>query len=191
MSVANGRATKRRSAGGSDRGLYAKLSCALAERDAVTAKNALIASGENPPFHEEAVHFNRPLVEGVIARMTKDEDKACAAFTAARAEQEKIVQAQPNYGPALCVLGLIDASLGRKEEALGEGRRAVELLPVEKDAISGPLMIEYLTMIAAWIGDKDLACEQLLRVISPPSTHCQLWSIETDAAVGPALRENR
>jgi len=149
LSVANGRATKRRSAGGSDRGLYAKLSCALAERDAVTAKNALIASGENPPFHEEAVHFNRPLVEGVIARMTKDEDKACAAFTAARAEQEKIVQAQPNYGPALCVLGLIDASLGRKKEALGEGRRAVELLPVEKDAISGPLMIEYLTMIAA------------------------------------------
>ena len=61
--------------------------------------------------------------------------KARSAFTAARAEQEKIVQAQPNYGPALCVLGLIDAGLGRKEEALREGRRAVELLPVEKDAI--------------------------------------------------------
>ena len=65
--------------------------------------------------------------------------KARSAFTAARAEQEKIVQAQPNYGPALCVLGLIDAALGRKEEALREGRRAVELLPVEKDAINGPL----------------------------------------------------
>ena len=60
-----------------------------------------------------------------------------AAFTAARAEQEKIVQAQPNYGPALCVLGLIDAGLGRKEDALREGRRAVELLPVEKDALNG------------------------------------------------------
>jgi len=41
-----------------------------------------------------------------------------------RAEQEKIVQAQPNYGPALCVLGLIDAGLGLKEEALREGQRA-------------------------------------------------------------------
>jgi len=47
------------------------------------------------------------------------------------ARQEKTVQAQPNYAPALCVLGLIDAVL-HKEEALREGRRAVELLPVEK-----------------------------------------------------------
>ena len=72
-----------------------------------------------------------------------------------------MVQAQPNYGPPLCVLGLIDAGLGRKEEALREGRRAVELLPVEKDAINGTAMIKYLAMIAAWVGDKDLACEQL------------------------------
>ena len=101
--------------------------------------------------------------------MTKDEDKARSAFTAARAEQEKIVQAQPNYGPALCVLGLIDAGLGRKEEALREGRRAVELLPVEKDAINGRVMIKYLAMIAAWAGDKDLACEQLAIAVRPPS----------------------
>src|SRR5262249_5573833 len=114
--------------------------------------------------------LNRALMEGLIARMTKDEDKARAAFTAARAEQEKIVHAQPNYGLPLCVLGLIDAGLDRKEEALREGRRAVELLPVEKDAINGRLMIEYLAMIAAWVGDKDLACEQLARIIPPPST---------------------
>jgi serine/threonine-protein kinase len=93
--------------------------------------------------------------------MAKDDAKARSAFTAARAEQEKVAQAQPDYGPAICVLGLIDAALGRKEEALREGRRAVELLPVEKDAINGPLMIEYLAMIAAWIGDKGLACEEL------------------------------
>jgi len=146
------------------------LNCALAERDAVAAKNALIASGENPPLHDEAVHFNRPFVEGVIARMINDDDQARSAFTAARAEQEKTVQAQPKYGPPLCVLGLIDAALGRKNEALREGRRAVELLPVEKDAINGPLMIEYLAMIAAWVGDKDLACEQLATAIRFPSS---------------------
>jgi TolB-like protein/class 3 adenylate cyclase/Tfp pilus assembly protein PilF len=145
------------------------LSCALAERDAVAVKNALNAFGEIP-LTDYAVHLNRPLMEGVIARMTKDDGKADAAFTAARAEQEKAVQAQPNYGPALCVLGLIDASLGRKEEALREGRRAVELLPVKKDALNGPLMITYLAMIAAWSGDKDLACEQLAIAIRPPST---------------------
>jgi serine/threonine-protein kinase len=102
--------------------------------------------------------------------MTKDEGKARSAFAAARAEQEKTVQAEPDYGPPLCVLGLIDAGLGRKEEALREGRRAVELLAVEKDAINGPLMIEYLAVIAAWVGDNDLACEQLATVVRPPST---------------------
>jgi len=78
-------------------------------------------------------------------------------------EQEKIVQAQPNFGPPLVVLALIDAALGRKEDALREGRRAVELLPVSRDATNGPEMIQYLAIIAAWVGDKDLACEQLAK----------------------------
>jgi serine/threonine-protein kinase len=145
------------------------LICALAERDPVAAKNAAIAAGANPPFTDEAVNFSRPFVEGVIARMTKDEDKARSAFTAARAEQEKIIEAQPNYGPPLCVLGLIDAALGRKEEAMGEGRRAVALLPMEKDPINGVAMIKYLAMIAAWVGDNDLACQQLAIAVRPPS----------------------
>lgn len=145
------------------------LSCALAERDSAAARSALDAFGEIP-LTDYAVHLNRPLIEGVIARMMKDEGKARAAFVVGRAEQEKTVQAQQNYGPPLCVLGLLDAALGRKEEALREGRRAVELLPVEKDAINGPLMIAYLAMIAAWTGDKDLACEQLGIAIRPPST---------------------
>jgi TolB-like protein/Tfp pilus assembly protein PilF len=145
------------------------LNCALAERDTAAAKNAEIAAGENPPLTDEAVNFSRPFIEGLIARMRKDDEKACAAFTAARVEQQKIIQAQPSYGPPLCVLGLIDAGLGRNEEALHEGRRAVELLPVEKDAINGVAMIKYLAMIAAWTGDKDLACEQLTAAIRPPS----------------------
>jgi TolB-like protein/Tfp pilus assembly protein PilF len=144
------------------------LFCALAERDAAAAANALAALGENS-FGNDAVKFSRSFGEGLIARMTKDDRKAWAAFTAARAEQEKIVQAQPNYGPPLCVLGLIDAALARKEEALHEGRRAVELCPVEKDAINGPQMIAYLAMIAAWVGDKDLACQQLAIAIRYPS----------------------
>jgi serine/threonine protein kinase/tetratricopeptide (TPR) repeat protein len=145
------------------------LLCALAERDAAAAKNALIAAGQDIPLNDAAVHFNRLFIEAIIARMTKDEGKARAALTAARAEQEKNVQVQPNYGPPLCVLGLIDAALGRREEALREGRRAVELLPVEKDAMNGPLMIKYSAMIAAWVGNKDLACEQLATAIRFPS----------------------
>jgi serine/threonine protein kinase/Flp pilus assembly protein TadD len=147
------------------------LICALSERDAAAAKDALIATGPHEtPLNNEAVHFNRPFVEGIIARMTNEDAKAREAFVAARMEQEKIVQAEANYGPALCTLGLIDAALGRKDEALRESRRAIELLPVEKDAINGPLMIEYSAMIAAWVGEKDLACEQLATAIRYPSS---------------------
>ena len=85
-----------------------------------------------------------------FAQMMKDESKARSAFAALRTEQEKIVQAQPDYGPALCVLGLIDAALGRKEAALEEGRRAIELLPVEKDSVNGSRMLVYFAIM--WFG---------------------------------------
>jgi serine/threonine protein kinase/Tfp pilus assembly protein PilF len=143
------------------------LTCALAERDPAAAFNALAALRDNS-FGDAPVKFSPRFVEGLIARMTKDNDKARSAFTVARAEQEKIVRAQPDYGPALCVLGLIDAGLGRKEEALREARRAVDLLPVEKDSINGTRMIEYFAIIAAWIDDKNLACQQLTTAISHP-----------------------
>src|SRR6266404_4441863 len=145
------------------------FACALAERDPAAAERAVTALGENN-LSNDSVYFNRSWAEGVIGRMMKDNRKAQAAFTAARAEQEKIVQAQPNYGPALCVLGLIDAGLGRKEDALREVRRAVELLPPEKDSINGLHMIEYFAMAAAWVGEKDLACEQLAIVTRVPGS---------------------
>ena len=148
------------------------LLCAVAERDPAAARKALIALGENPASFSPIadVRFNRSFIEGIIAITAKDDAKAQAAFTAARAEQEKTVQAQPSYGPALCVLGLIDAFLGRKEEALREGRHAIELLPVQKDATNGAAMIKYFAVIAAWVGEKDLAYEQLNIAIRRPSS---------------------
>jgi TolB-like protein/predicted Ser/Thr protein kinase/Flp pilus assembly protein TadD len=137
------------------------LFCALADRDVAAARTALLAAGENTLVSAHAVHFNHWFVEGIIARLEGDQQKARAAFEAARAEQEKIVQAQPDYAPPLCVLGVIDAALGRKQEALSEGRRAIELLPVQKDAFNGPLMIQWFAVSAAWVGEKDLAFEQL------------------------------
>jgi serine/threonine-protein kinase len=56
---------------------------------------------------------------------------------------------------------MADAALGHKEDAIREGRRAVELLPVTKDAIIGPKLVQNLSLIYAWTGEKDLALEQL------------------------------
>jgi serine/threonine-protein kinase len=146
------------------------LHCALAERDAAAATQALSTIKDNDEISfGDQVLFNREFMEGVIARMTGDEQKAQLAFAAARAEQEKIVQAQPDFGPAWCVLGVIDAGLGRKDDALSEGQRAVELLPIEKDAQFGRFLIKYYAIIAAWVGEKDLACQQFAKLLSRPT----------------------
>ena len=145
------------------------LFCALAERDGAAATQALSALNKNEISLGDKVSFNRHFVEGLIARMRNDERNAQLAFAAARAEQERIVEAQPDFGPAWCALGMIDAGLGRKEEALREGRRALELLPAEKEALVGQYLARYFAVIAAWVGEKDLACEQLAVVVQPPS----------------------
>src|SRR6266487_3066814 len=143
------------------------LVCALAERDLAAAANALAVRSENSLGDE--LLYSAHFVQGLVARMAQDDAKARLAFTAARSEQEKLVRDHPDDAGALSVLGLIGAALGRKEEALGEGRRAIELVPVEKDAISGTRMMMGLARIAAWVGDKDLACEQLGRACRLPS----------------------
>jgi tetratricopeptide (TPR) repeat protein len=135
--------------------------CALAERDPAAAERALVALGDNPCWGEGGINLSRSFGEGLLARMTKDEARARSAFEAARAQQQKIVQAQPDYGPALCVLGLIDAALGRKDLALDEGRRAIALMPVEKDVTNGSRVLQYFAITAAWAGDKELALQQL------------------------------
>jgi TolB-like protein/Tfp pilus assembly protein PilF len=135
--------------------------CALAERDPAAAERALVALGDNPCWNEGVIILNHSFGEGLLARMTKDEARARTAFEAARTQQEKIVQAQPDYGPTLCVLGLIDAALGRKDLALDEGRRAIALTPVEKDVSNGSRVLQYFAITAAWAGDKELALQQL------------------------------
>ena len=140
------------------------LVCALAERNSAAAASAL-AAGDEDGMSNEIVKYSSHFMEGLVGRMEKDDAKARAAFNIARAEQEKLVRANPDDAGTLAVLGLIDAALGRKEEALREGRRAVELLPVEKDSINGAVMIACLATIAAWVGDKDLACQEIVASI--------------------------
>src|SRR5207249_1624939 len=148
--------------------------CALAERDPAAAERALVALGDNPCWSEGAILLSRSFGEGLVARMTKDEARARTAFEAARAKQEKIVQAQPDYGPTLCVLGLIDAALGRKELALDEGRRAIALTPVEKDIVNGSRVIQYFAITATWAGEKELALQQLEAGLRAPTAALML-----------------
>ena len=77
------------------------------------------------------------------------------------------------------MLGLIDAGLGRKDDALREGRRAAELMPPSKDSINGALIMRQLAVIYAWVGEKELAIDQLQRTSQVPGGssygHLRLW----------------
>jgi TolB-like protein/Tfp pilus assembly protein PilF len=141
---------------------------ALCERDPAAVTQALAAI----PASGTAVDLNFPRswCEGVAARFKGDVGTAQAAFLAAHAELERTVSEQPGYAPALCVLGLIDAALGRKDEAIREGRRAIELLPITKDSIDGAELMKYMGVIYAWCGEKDLAIEQIAATLKIPST---------------------
>jgi hypothetical protein len=95
----------------------------------------------------------------IKANFTRDGDFTMHSSLAP--SRRKIVQAQPDYGPALCILAMIDAALGRKELALEEGRRAIALAPLEKDVNTGSLVLQYFAITAAWTSEKELALQQL------------------------------
>jgi TolB-like protein/class 3 adenylate cyclase/tetratricopeptide (TPR) repeat protein len=145
------------------------LTLALCEHDPVAGARALTALAGNN-FGVDAILLSPTFGEGLVARLRGDLAAAQSAFATARIQQEKWVRAQPEYGPPLCVLGLIDAALGRKEEALGEGRRAIELLPSARDSVNGAPMIEFFAIICAWVGEKDLALQQLKIATESPGT---------------------
>lgn len=133
---------------------------ALSERDSAAAEKALSHLPKDGCEYS-SIPFPHGWCEGLVARSRGDNAAAQKAFTGARNETKEILRHQPDYPEALCALGLIDAALGNKNDAIREGRRAVELCPITKDSIEGALMIVYLAMIYTWTGEKDLALHQL------------------------------
>ena len=141
---------------------------ALCERDSAAVTEALAAIPASGTAAD--LNFPRSWCEGLAARAKGATATAQSAFLAARAELERTVSEQPDYAPSLCVLGLVDAALGRKEEAIREGRRAVQLLPITKDSIDGAELAKRLAVIYALIGEKDLAIQQIEATLQIPST---------------------
>jgi hypothetical protein len=66
-------------------------------------------------------------------------------------------------------LAMVDAGLGRKEDAIREALRAVELMPIAKDSLAGPRVATNLALVYAWTGERDRALEQLEIVAKIPA----------------------
>ena len=141
---------------------------ALCERTAAAMERAL-TNYPRDGLVTNGINYPHAYWEGVAAFCQGDSAKAQVAFTAARREVAKVAENQPQSAAALSLLGLIDAGLGQKEEAVREGRRACELLPSSKDAIDGVAFAVNLAQIYAWTGEKDLAIAQITAVERVPN----------------------
>jgi serine/threonine protein kinase/tetratricopeptide (TPR) repeat protein len=146
------------------------LALNLRERDPAAAERALAAM---PPggCYDENIPFPNSWCEGLVARLRGDEPAAHDAFARARNELERTLRNQRGYAQGLCALGVVDAALGNKEDAIREGERAIELTPVSKSSIEGPVLIQYLAVIYALAGDKDRAIERLAEAAKLPGSH--------------------
>jgi len=125
--------------------------------EATRALSALTTDG----CRTEGLPFPKSFCEGLVAREAGNSDAAQISFERARHQVEQILQHQPKYAEALCVIGVIDAALNRKDDAVREGRLAVDLLPVTKDSINGALLLQYLGVIYLWTGEQSAALDAL------------------------------
>ena len=143
------------------------IDLALNARDAAAAEQALAHLGPDG-CHFASLPFPRSWCEGLAAQLRDDGEAARLAFTATRDEAAQTVRNLPDFAGALGVLGMAHAALGEKEAAIRAGTRAVELEPITKDAVNGPVFVGNLAIIYAWTGEKDLALEQLERATAVP-----------------------
>jgi serine/threonine-protein kinase len=146
------------------------LLLALLERDPTAAQRALsIMNGGG--CYDENIPFPNGWCDGLAAWLRGDESSARAAWNTARNELSETVAKQPDYAAALCALGVVNALLGNKQEAISEGERAVELKPVNKNAIEGATLVRYLAIIYTWTGEKDRAIARLTETTHLPGSH--------------------
>jgi tetratricopeptide (TPR) repeat protein len=131
----------------------------------------------------------KALLEGQLYLYQGEKEKARAAFEHARPVAERLVREAPQDASRHGQLGLILAALGQKEEAINEGKRAVELLPESQDALDGPQATESLALIYAWTGEFDEAFRLLDHLLAVPNVHLTVPVLKLDPSWDP-LRED-
>jgi serine/threonine protein kinase/tetratricopeptide (TPR) repeat protein len=150
-----------------------RLDLALCDRDLDAVSSIVAALPLKQTLDAGFNEGSRDFWLGVVARLKGDAVAARAAFMRARADLEEEIRVHPDDLGLLSRLGLIDAALGRKEEAMREGRRALELVPIAQEAMFGSCPNEVcvtrsFAMICAWAGERELALEQLEAVTKIP-----------------------
>ena len=130
------------------------------------AANMVIAA--TPAKYADNAFGGPSRAEGQIARARGDKQKALASFAAARKKLDATWGDKPKDEEYFANVAMVDAGLGRKEDAIREARRAVDLMPIGKDSQWGPRQVADLALVYAWTGERDRALEQLEIVATIP-----------------------
>ena len=133
--------------------------------------------------------FRRDIFRGLAYRFLNKPDLARASFDTAREIAEKELVTKSDNANLHEVRGIAFAALGRKEDAIREGRRAVELLPVTKDAMWGPRPVQSLALIYVLTGEEDAAIDQIEYLLSIPYNEISIPILRIDPRWDP-LRDN-
>ena len=141
-----------------------RLACALADRDWPQASELV----EKMKRHEDDRNFSYSAVPVpvncyfiLLARLHGEQPDSKPSFAETREKLNLKVQGSPGNAKLLSNLAVVDALLGKKEDAIAEANRAVNALPVSKDAIDGPGVQMNLAAVYAWTNEPDQAFEQL------------------------------
>jgi TolB-like protein/Tfp pilus assembly protein PilF len=146
----------------------ARWEVAMLNRDYAAARRAIEASTAKELSYTGEASTPRAFFEGCIALAQGDVVGAQKYFQDAQPVFENAVKEAPLSAIRHANLGWLYAFMGRKEDAIREGRRAVELKPESKDAVDGVIVNCYLALIYARVGEKDLAFPLLQRLLKTP-----------------------
>jgi tetratricopeptide (TPR) repeat protein len=144
----------------------ARFMAALYLRDYDAASRVIAATPAK--FADYAFQGPSGWADGQVARARGDKQKALAVFAAARKKLDATWGDKPKDEEYLGQVAKLDAGLGRKEEAIREAQRAVDLMPIANDSQWGPASIANLALVYAWTGERDRALEQLKSVATLP-----------------------
>jgi tetratricopeptide (TPR) repeat protein len=147
---------------------FARWDVNLMDRDTGSAEKALANSPLDTITSQTGVPLPKNYLQACVDVVRGDTPKAQAEFEAALPFVEKLVHESPENGTRRAQLGLLHAFLGRKEDALREGKRAMELTPITHDVIEGAVVEAFYALICARLGMTDDAINSIERLLTTP-----------------------
>ena len=151
----------------------AEMNIAVWSHDADAITRFLTAKHAQPSFN--GIEYPDAWFEALAARVRKDNSAAVAAFAVARPQMEKRAVSSPAEGVPVSILAIIEAGLGRKEEAIQEAKRACELSTFQTNNFDATTVRCNLAVVYAWTGENDLAIAELSKLIErPAASHAKI-----------------